>query len=75
MQRQKKKQRQDKIQGGPFGTAPFYCGLREKRTMRIANGYFEISQGMAFSIAQTPQGQMPEQMPQPMQYLSSDTYS
>jgi len=30
---------------------------------------------MTLSIAQTPQGQMPAQMPQPMQYFSSETYS
>jgi hypothetical protein len=30
---------------------------------------------MTFSIAHTPQGQIPAQMPQPMQYLSSETYS
>lgn len=30
---------------------------------------------MAFSMAHTPHGQIPAQMLQPMQYLSSETYS
>jgi hypothetical protein len=34
-----------------------------------------INYGIAFSMAHTPHGQIPAQIPQPMQYLSSETYS
>jgi hypothetical protein len=36
---------------------------------------FLPDQAMTFSMAQTPQGQMPAHSPQPMQYWSSETYS
>lgn len=55
----------------PIGPAPL--SLRFIHEYKAYTPVFHpVRYRMTFSNAQTPQGHMPVQMPQPMQYLSSE---